>query len=206
MFEDSRMHKDGNVIRTERLDLHTVLPSEYAILGVDRGDPRLWTDRGFSNPYRYLVDDPGPLVHRIPRILADPGAAPYLLRMAVLRSKGIIIGSAGFHDRPDASGMIEIGLGIVPDWQGQGFATELLAGMWGWVVRQQGVRVLRYTVSPDNLPSQAIIAKFKGVRRGQQIDEEDGPEDIYEVTAEDFAHRDIERRSVGWGRAQRSDE
>ena len=199
------MTSDGSqVIRTARLDLHAVLPSEYAVLAVDRGDSRLWIDRGFSNPHGHLVDDPGPLVHRIPRILADPDAAPYLLRMAVLRSEGIIIGSAGFHDRPDAAGMIEIGLGIVPDWQGQGLATELLAGMWGWVVRQPGVRVLRYTVAPDNLPSQAIIAKFGGAYRGQQIDDEDGPEDIYEITAEDFALRDIRRRSVGWGRAQRS--
>ena len=176
------------MIRTKRLDLHTVLPSEYTILAVDRGDPRLWIDRGFSNPHGYLVDVPGPLMHRIPRILADPGAAPYLLRMAVLRSEGVIIGSAGFHDRPDASGMIEIGLGIVPERQGQGLATELLAGMWGWVVRQQDVRVLRYTVAPDNLPSQALIAKFGGVYRGQQIDEEDGPEDIYEITVEEFTY------------------
>jgi hypothetical protein len=58
-------------------------------------------------------------------------------------------------------------------------------------------------VAPDNLPSQAIIAKFGGESRGQQIDDEDGPEDIYEITAEDFALRDIRRRSVGWGRAQR---
>ncbi len=197
------MTSDGShVIRTERLDLHAVLPGEYAILAVDRGDSRLWIDRGFSNPHGHLVDVPGPLVHRIPRILADPDAAPYLLRMAVARSEGIIIGSAGFHDLPDASGMIEIGLGIVPEWQGQGLATELLAGMWGWVVRQPGVRILRYTVAPDNLPSQAIIAKFGGEHRGQQIDEEEGPEDIYEITAEDFALRDIRRRSVGWGRAQ----
>ena len=181
------MENDSDVIRTERLDLHTVLPSEYAILAVDRGDSRLWTDRGLSNPHGHLVDDPGPLVHRIPRILADPGAAPYLLRMAVLRSEGVIIGSAGFHDRPDASGMMEIGLGIVPDWQGQGLATELLAGMWGWVVRQPGVRVLRYTVSPDNLPSQAIITKFGGLYRGQQIDEEGGPEDIYEIAVGEYA-------------------
>jgi RimJ/RimL family protein N-acetyltransferase len=190
MTLDGSMMLDGShVIRTERLDLHTVLPSEYAILAVDRGNRRLWVDRGFSNPHGHLVDAPGPLVHRIPRILTDPGAAPYLLRMAVLRSVGVIIGSAGFHDRPDATGMIEIGLGIVPDWQGQGLATEMLAGMWGWVVRQPGVRVLRYTVAPDNLPSLALIAKFGGEYRGQQIDEEDGPEDIYELTADAFTLR-----------------
>ena len=92
------MQIDSDVIRCERLDLHTVPPSEYAILAGDRGDLSMWSDRCFSNPHGHLVDDLGPLVHRVPRILADPGAASYLLRMAVLRREGVIIGSAGFHD------------------------------------------------------------------------------------------------------------
>lgn len=177
------------MIQTARLDLHAVQPAEYSLLAIDRADPRLWLDRGFSNPYRHLVDDPGPLVHRIPRILADPTAAPYLLRMAVLRESGAIVGSAGFHDRPDETGMIEIGLGIVPEWQGKGLGRELLVGMWGWVVRQPGVRMLRYTVSPDNVPSVALVRSFGFDHRGQQIDEEDGPEDIYEMAADDFNRR-----------------
>jgi ribosomal-protein-alanine N-acetyltransferase len=177
------------MIQTARLDLHAVQPAEYSLLAIDRADPRLWLDRGFSNPYRHLVDDPGPLVHRIPRILADPTAAPYLLRMAVLREAGVIVGSAGFHDRPDETGMIEIGLGIVPEWQGQGLATEMLTGMWRWVVRQPGVRMLRYTVAPENADSQALVGKFGFEYRGQQIDEEDGPEDIFEMTADDFNRR-----------------
>ena len=78
-------------IRTQRLDLHTVLPAEYELLAQDRADPRLWIDRGFANPHGHLVDDPGPLPHRIPRIAAHPEAAPYLLRMAVLRAEGVIV-------------------------------------------------------------------------------------------------------------------
>ena len=177
------------MIRTARLDLHVVQPAEYSILAVDRGHPSLWSDRGFSNPHRHLVDDPGPLVHRIPRILADPAAAPYLLRMAVLRQSGVIVGSAGFHDRPDESGMIEIGLEIVPEWQGRGLGRELLLGMWGWVVSQPGVRMLRYTVSPTNAVSLALVGSFGFEYRGQQIDDEDGPEDIFEMTAEAFSRR-----------------
>ena len=183
------MTEQDLVIRTERLDLHTVLPGEYALLAVDRADPRLWTDRGFTNPLGHLVADPGPLPYRIPRVAADPGAAPYLLRLAVLREAGIVVGSSGFHDRPDAAGMIEIGLGIAPEYRGQGLATELLHGMWGWVVDQPGVVTLRYTVSPDNAPSQAIIRRIGAAYMGQQIDEEDGPEDIFELSATDYRAR-----------------
>ena len=82
--------------------------------------------------------------------------------------------------------MIEIGLGIVPEWQGKGLGRELLVGMWGWVVSQPGVRMLRYTVAPGNAASQALVGKFGFEYRGQQIDEEDGPEDIYEMAAEAF--------------------
>lgn len=183
------MSDDDLLIRTPRLDLHAVLPAEYALLAVDRADPRLWVDRGFANPHRHLVDDPGPLPHRVPRIAADPDAAPYLLRLAVLRDAGVVIGSAGFHDRPDAAGMIEIGLGVEPAFRGQGYAQEMLRSMWGWVIDQPGVVTLRYTVSPDNAPSQAIIRKLGFAYMGQQIDEEDGPEDIFEMSAADYRHR-----------------
>lgn len=177
------------LVVTDRLDLHTVLPEEYAILEHDRADPRLWVNRGFANPLGHLVDDPGPLPFRIPRVAADPGAAPYLLRLAVLREGGIVIGSAGFHARPDDDGMIEIGLGVEPEHRGRGYAQEMLGGMWAWVLTRPEVRVLRYTVSPDNAPSQAIIRKLGFEHRGQQLDEIDGPEDIYELSADEYRRR-----------------
>lgn len=180
---------DPKPIQTRRLDLHMVLPQEYERLAADAGDPRLWVDRGFANPYGHLRDDPGPLPHRLPLIEANPQSAPYLLRMAVHRVEAVIIGSAGFHGMPDGRGMIEIGVGIEPHWRGQGYATEVLHGMWGWVIDQPGVRVLRYTVSPGNAPSQAIIRRLGFAWRGQQMDPEDGPEDIFEMGADEYRHR-----------------
>jgi RimJ/RimL family protein N-acetyltransferase len=179
----------GDPIRTARLDLHTVWPHEYALLEVDRGDQRLWVDRGFSNPLGHLVEDPGPLPFRLTRIKASPVAAPYLLRLAVLRDERIIVGSAGFHDPPDETGMVEIGLGIEPAYRGQGLAQELLHGMWGWVIDQPGVVTLRYTVSVDNAPSQAIVRRLGFDYVGQQVDEIDGPEDIFELPAAEYRAR-----------------
>lgn len=183
------MTGDDLVIRTARIDLHTVLPSEYDLLVVDRGHRRLWVDRGFANPLGHLVADPGPLPYRIPRVVLDPEAAPFLLRLAVLRDEGIVVGSAGFHDRPDADGMIEIGLGVEVGYRGRGLAQEMLHGMWAWVIDQPGVVTLRYTVSPDNEPSQAIIRKLGFDYCGQQVDEVDGPEDVFELAAADYRSR-----------------
>jgi RimJ/RimL family protein N-acetyltransferase len=77
--------------------------------------------------------------------------------------------------------MVEIGFGIASNERGNGYATEALRAMWDWASEQEGVRTLRYTVSPDNAASQAVIAKFPARHMGVQIDDEDGPEDIFEI-------------------------
>ena len=82
--------------------------------------------------------------------------------------------------------MIEIGLGIESDYQNQGFAKEALLGMWRWAVTFPEVRRLRYTVSPENGSSISVIKYFGFEFKGQQIDEKDGPEDIYEMSAAEF--------------------
>lgn len=187
--DESRGRLEGEdlLIQTSRLDLHAVKPREYELLAVQRDDPELWIDRGFSNPHGHLVSDPGPLPYRIPRIRADPELAKYLLRLIVLRDPQEIIGSVGFHAGPDDAGMIEIGIRIEPGFRGLGYAQEAILGMWGWVLGDKFVRTLRYTVSPENEPSQAIIKKFGFHFVGQQIDQEDGPEDIYEMGVDECA-------------------
>jgi RimJ/RimL family protein N-acetyltransferase len=41
-------------------------------------------------------------------------------------------------------------------------------------------------VSPENLPSIAVINYFGFEYKGQQMDEIDGPENIYEMSTADF--------------------
>lgn len=93
------------------------------------------------------------------------------------------------HDLPDEAGMIEIGMGLEPAYRGRGLAQELLHGMWGWVVDQPGVLTLRYTVSPANRPSLAIIRKLGFVHRGRQGDSEDEVEDIFELSVAEYRRR-----------------
>jgi RimJ/RimL family protein N-acetyltransferase len=174
------------VIQTKRMLLYTVLPNEYEALSVNQADPKLWLDRGFSDPDQYFLNNPNPIKYRLPRIRQNPEYAKYLLRVVVLKDNPIIIASAGFHDAPDSYGMIEIGFGVDKKYQGRGFGQELLHGMWSWAVNDPQVKTLRYTVSPENLISQHIIKKLGFEYKGQQIDEEDGPEDIYELSTSDY--------------------
>ena len=174
------------IIESDRLLLYTVLPAEYELLEIDRTHPNLWVDRGFSDPNKHFLIGAGIIGHRLPRVRQYPQWAKYLLRMAVLKDEQIVIGSAGFHTAPDSDGMIEIGFSVDKPFQGKGYGQEILHGMWGWVAGDPLVKTLRYTVSPNNTISQHIIKKFGFTHNGQQIDEEDGPEDIYELSASEY--------------------
>jgi RimJ/RimL family protein N-acetyltransferase len=173
-------------IETNRLYLHTVMPDEYPLLVQNLAHQNLWSNRGFSDRLKYFANNANPIKYRAPRIAANPELAKYLLRIAVLKSEQTIIASAGFHDGPDINGMIEIGFGVDKAYQGKGYGQELLHGMWGWVVHTPEVKTLRYTVSPDNLISQHIIKKLRFNLVGEQIDEEDGLEEIYETSSQDY--------------------
>lgn len=85
--------------------------------------------------------------------------------------------------------MIEIGLGIEEAFQRQGYAREALTGMWLWACEFPEVKTLRYTVSPDNIASIKVIEFFGFKYLGQQLDEIDGPENIYEESATNFSAR-----------------
>ena len=168
---------ETNRLRCQSLSLRDYTDFEAGV------EPR-W--KGFSNPYKHLIEGPSPLKHRIPRVKREPEFAEIGLFLAIEKTSNEIIGSAGFHDFPDEKGMIEIGFGIVPEEQNQGFGKELLLGMWGMICKRSDVKILRYTVAPDNEPSMHIINKLGFTKVGEQMDLEDGLELIFEMTAAEF--------------------
>ena len=174
------------VISTARLELHHISADRLIDLFEKRDDTFALVGETFTNPLRNLIDFQGPLAWRVPQVKADPATNKWFVRWIVLKENREVIGSTSFHGTPDAQGMMEIGLGIETQYQNQGYAKEALLGMWRWVLTFPEVKTLRYTVSPQNLPSLAVIKYFGFDFKGQQIDEEDGPEDIYEMDRETF--------------------
>jgi RimJ/RimL family protein N-acetyltransferase len=180
------VHLKEPVIATARLELHHISADRLIDLFEKRDDTFALEGETFTNPLRNLIDFQGPLAWRVPQVKADPATNKWFVRWIVLKENREIIGSTSFHGTPDAQGMMEIGLGIETQYQNQGYAKEALLGMWRWVLTFPEVKTLRYTVSPENLPSIAVIKYFGFDFKGQQIDEEDGPEDIYEMDRETF--------------------
>lgn len=179
-------------IRTGRLDLVHLSVDEITALFEQPAMGMKFEGREFNNPHRVLVDDSGPLRWRVPQALADPSVNKWFVRVIVVRETGVVVGSTSFHGAPDSRGMIEIGLGIDENHRRLGYATEALLGMWEWAVNDPSVRHLRYTVGIENAASIGVINKFGFTRVGQQMDEIDGPEDIYEMSADEFRRRYVD--------------
>jgi RimJ/RimL family protein N-acetyltransferase len=174
------------VLKTKRLELHHINGANLITLFENRDDSPILEKVDFTNPHRVLIDFQGPLRWRVPQVKADPSSNKWFLRLIVLKENREVIGSTSFHGVPDENGMIEIGLGIESEFHNQGFAKESLLAMWSWAIEQPGVKSFRYTVSPDNAPSIKVIEYFGFPFTGVQIDEEDGPENVYEISTEEF--------------------
>jgi [ribosomal protein S5]-alanine N-acetyltransferase len=99
---------------------------------------------------------------------------------------GKLVGHAGFHGPPGVNSTqnpdaVEYGYTIYPAWRGRGYATETARLLMDLAEEWAGIRHFVLSVSPHNDPSLAIVRKLGFVRTGEQMDEEDGLEHIFEL-------------------------
>ncbi|MEN9992512.1 MAG: hypothetical protein RLY83_82 [Actinomycetota bacterium] len=177
------MPQSYQLFQTQRLDLYCLRAEELFALGTNDD---VFASRSFENPHAVISGEVLPRANRVQDVRENPENIRWYYRMIVDRARNIAVGSVSFHGAPDERGMVEIGIGIAEAEQGNGFASEALFGMWNWAAHQPGVKFLRYTVSPTNTPSMSIIKKFDFPQIGEQIDEEDGLELIFETTVADY--------------------
>jgi RimJ/RimL family protein N-acetyltransferase len=143
---------------------------------------------GIAPPAEWIVGNQrsGWTKIRLAQLEADPTLLPWLLRAIILRATGEMIGHITFHTAPDpeylqayAAGGVELGYTIYPTFRRQGYATEAVAALMQWAVDQHGVARFVLSIRPDNLPSQRIAQHFGFRKVGTQIDEIDGPEELF---------------------------
>ncbi len=83
----------------------------------------------------------------------------YAIHKATPTTPATLIGAGGFMGPPDAEGTAEIGYSITPDWQRQGLATELVAGLVQQAAHTGQVRRLIAHTDPRNQPSQGVLLR-----------------------------------------------
>jgi ribosomal-protein-alanine N-acetyltransferase len=94
---------------------------------------------------------------------------------AVIQREGnSVIGSVGFKGPPDKAGMVEIAYGIVPGFQGRGYATEAAQAGIAFAFGRDEVRVIRAHTLPTPNASTRVLAKCGFGRIGEVTDPEDG--------------------------------
>lgn len=149
-----------------------------ALVAKDLADASRLT--GFDLPAEYL--DAGWLWQiRHDQLAAVPDDEPWVAWIVARATDRTVVGRSGFHGGPDRNGMVELSYEVLPEFRRRGYATAILAALVDLARRHPEIRVLRATISPGNAASLATLAKFPFEHVGEQIDEIDGLELIYEL-------------------------
>jgi RimJ/RimL family protein N-acetyltransferase len=120
---------------------------------------------------------------RLDQMAADPARARWMVRQAIVGEKGLVVGHAGFHGPPDEAGTVEIGYSVAPDFRRRGYARSALTELFRRAAAEPSVTTVRAAISPGNAASLATISGFGFVEVGEQWDEEDGLELVFEAPA-----------------------
>jgi ribosomal-protein-alanine N-acetyltransferase len=132
-------------------------------------------------PYTISEERVGVWRRRATQVVETPEDQPWVTGVLVDDETGAVVGAAGFHAAPDADGMVEVGYGVDPTFRRRGYARAALLLMIDRARSDPSARVFRVTVSPDNAASLALVAQLPFVEVGEQWDEEDGLETIFEM-------------------------
>lgn len=96
---------------------------------------------------------------------------------------GAVIGDCGLHGGPDGpvdeAGRVEIGYGLAAPSRGQGYGSEVVAAITGWLLAQPEVRQVRACTLTGNVPSRRVLEKagfaYTGTEDGEAVYERDAP-------------------------------
>ena len=118
---------------------------------------------------------------RAAQVLVDPASAAWITGVVWDPDRRLAVGRAGYHGPPDADGLVEVGYSIDPQHRRQGYARAALRVLHARAEADPHVRTFRATIAPENGASRDLVLAHGLVEVGEQEDDEDGLEIIYEV-------------------------
>lgn len=121
---------------------------------------------------------------RAVQVVEDPAAAAWVTGVVWDLERRLAVGRAGYHGPPDADGMVEVGYSIDPQYRRQGYARAALLALLARATADPEVRTFRATISPDNVASRDLVLAHGLVVTGEQWDDEDGLEIVYELAVD----------------------
>lgn len=119
--------------------------------------------------------------YRAPQVVENPDDLDWVTGVIWDDDARRAVGKAGFHAAPDADGMVEVGYAVDPEYRRRGYARAALDAMIGRARREPRAKRLVASISPDNEASLRLIAHHPFAQTGEQWDDEDGLELVYEL-------------------------
>lgn len=113
----------------------------------------------------------------------NPASAAWVTGVIWDEQQHLAVGRAGYHGPPDTAGVVEIGYAVDPAYRRLGYARAALEALLQRATDEPQVHTVRVTISPDNQASYELVSQYGFTEVGQQWDDEDGLEIIYEVPA-----------------------
>jgi RimJ/RimL family protein N-acetyltransferase len=132
---------------------------------------------------------------RSEQVERDPASAAWVTGVIWDEQQQVAVGGAGYHGPPDPSGMVEIGYAVDPAYRRRGYARAALEALLLRAAREPQVRTVRVSIRPDNAASYALASQYGFAQVGEQWDEEDGLEIVYEVDASRYLTGERSERS-----------
>ncbi len=175
-------------VQTPRLDLVALTPPFYALCLAGARDAAAeylgatiaadwWEEQSIMAFWLQTLHD-------------DPSVQPWLARAMVRRADQVMIGHIGCHGHPGmahlepfAPGGVELGYRVFPTYRRHGYATEALHALITWAAVAQRVPGFVLSIVPDNVASQAVARRLGFVKVGSHIDEVDGLEEVFALSA-----------------------
>jgi ribosomal-protein-alanine N-acetyltransferase len=99
------------------------------------------------------------------RAVVDPGALTWLITC-----DGAVIGECGLKHAPGPGGSAEIGYGLAHTWRANGYGTEAVGGLIGWLGGLSACRRVTAEVHETNVASRRLLERL-----GFAIDESAPP-------------------------------
>ena len=164
-------------IVTPRLRLLPLTPS--TLRAVARGD-LAEVERQLGARVLAGWEEGVPATLRLDQLAADASQQPWLVRAMVTVPSRQVVGSVGFHASPDDDGRVEIGYDVVASERRKGYAREGVRALLDWAWATGRAQTCVASVSLHNTPSLALVGWFGFRHVGEQIDEIDGLELVFE--------------------------
>jgi [ribosomal protein S5]-alanine N-acetyltransferase len=171
-------------VSTERLELAPLTLDEIeALIAGDGTRLRELTGVLFPRPAApppYMAD-PLPTVRE--RLRTRPAEAPWWNWLVFERETSRAVGSVSFGGPPDESGTVLIGYAMYEQFEGHGYATEVVRALIAWAFRQPGVKQVRTLAPVWNTPA-LRVAENVGMRPVAADEDDDvGEALVYALSA-----------------------